>query len=164
MTSCLHAGHGDYTRISRVRVSINKQSTCILVNGSGHSRLVTILNSEGSFLGLARGGRGRVVGVLASAAGAALSVGHPEIGRAGVEIDNESLLVGTDCDGTGPLEIVFLISKSFTLALDEVLWESGDVDDVGTRVERFSAAVGLEVDQILAVLAVRTKYISISLG
>lgn len=100
----------------------------------------------------AAGGRGgRVVRVLAGTAGALVGVGDPEIGRAGVEVDDEWLLVGSDGDGASPFNVL-LVGERLALALGEMLGQLSDILDVRSRVESSPATVSLEVKEVLAVL------------
>ena len=77
----------------------------------------------------------------------------PEVGRAGVEVDEEALAGGADRDRARPLLVVFLVRERLALALREAVGEDRKRLDLRALVEGLRADVLLEVDQVLAVLA-----------
>ena len=127
--------------------------TIVGEDGSGDGGAIAVLNAERTRLGLAGLRRSRGISVLARAARALRRVGDPEIRRASVEVDNELLLVGADGNGSGPLSVAVLVGQSLVLTLGEVRGEDSERPDSGTLVESLFAAVRLEVDQVLTVLA-----------
>ena len=124
------------------------------VDGARDGRAIAVLDGErAALLGGRRGGACAVPALrLASRAGAG-GAGDPEVGRAGVEVDEELLSGGADGDRAGPLLIVVLVSEGLGLALGEVVGEDGEGLDDGALLEDVGADVLLEVDQVRAVLA-----------
>ena len=74
---------------------------------------------------------------------------NPEVGRTGVEVNVEALCGRADGDRTRPLQVIALISE-----LDaSTLLEARSVDVGVELLELLGAEIGLEIDQVLAVLA-----------
>ena len=89
------------------------------------------------------------------AAAVARRGGDPEVGRAGVEVNDERLRRVADGDLARPKQIVLLVGQVDASALRR----GGDGDrgerlDLRALGERLAADVLLEVDEVLAVLAV----------
>lgn len=129
------------------------QHTRVGVDGATGLGPITILYLEGAALLVARRRCRRVVGALRLAAIAVLG-GDPEIGRTGVEVDGKVLTGCTDGYYASPL-FVLLVVEGFSLTVVEPAREDRELRDVGTRVETIKADIRLEVNQVLAVLAVR---------
>ena len=126
--------------------------TGILVDRARRRGTIAIPDREGTALLLAsRRGRS-LVGVLAAATRAGRA-GHPKVGGAGVEVDGELLLVRADGDGASPHLILILSGQLLALALLDVGRNDSEIQDLRAGVERLATDVGLEVDQVLAVLA-----------
>ena len=79
--------------------------------------------------------------------------GYPKVRRTSVEVDGELLVVRSDGDRTGPLRVVVLISERLALTVCEVNGESWRRGDVSATFESSFASVGLQVDQVLTMLA-----------
>ena len=124
------------------------------VDGAGHGGAITVLDGEGAGLLGGRVGLARGVAVLRLADGAGAGrAGDPEVGGAGVEVDEELLGRGADGDRASPLEVVLLVGERLGLALGEVGGEDGEGLDGGASLEDVRADVLLEVDQVRTVLA-----------
>ena len=80
--------------------------------------------------------------------------GDPEVGRTGVEVDEELLRRGADGDLARPLGVRVLVGEGLALALGEMLREHRERLDLSALVEHVRTDVLLEVDQVLTVLAV----------
>ena len=128
--------------------------TSVGVDRAGDSGAVTVLDGEraGPPRGR-RGRRGRVPALGAAGRAGARRRGDPEVGRAGVEVNEEPLSGGTDGDRAGPLKVVLLVSEGLGLTLGEVGGEGGELLDNGALLEDMRANVLLKVDQVRAVLA-----------
>ena len=124
------------------------------VDGARDGRAIAVLDGErAALLGGRRGGACAVPALrLASRAGAG-GAGDPEVGRAGVEVDEELLSGGADGDRAGPLLVVVLVGKGLGLALGEVVGKHSEGLDLSALLEDVRAHVLLEVDQVRTVLA-----------
>ena len=126
------------------------------VDGAGDSGAVAVLDGEGAGLLLSRVGLAGGVPVLGLADGAgAGGAGDPEIGGAGVEVDEELLGGGADGDRAGPLGVALLVGEGLGLALGKVLGKDSERLDGSAGLEDVGADVLLEVDQVRTVLAGR---------
>ena len=124
------------------------------VDGAGHGGAITVLDGEGAGLLGGRVGLARGVAVLRLADGAGAGrAGDPEVGGAGVEVDEELLSGSADGDRARPLLIVVLVGEGLGLALGEVVGKHSEGLDLSALLEDVRAHVLLEVDQVRTVLA-----------
>lgn len=128
--------------------------TSVSVDRPGCSRAVPVSDRESTTLLLARRGRRGIVSVLRLASIAPRSW-DPEIGRPGVEVDDKLLRGRANGHRAGPLHIVVLVREREPVALAERRLKRGSWRDVRACTQGVQTLVVLEVDQVLAVLAVR---------
>ena len=81
----------------------------------------------------------------------------PEVGGTGIEVNDESLVVGTDRDRTSPFDVIVLVGEGFPLTLLDARRDNSKGLDLGTLVEGLTTLVTFKVDQVLAVLANRVE-------
>ena len=129
--------------------------TSVSVDGAGDGRAVAVLDLERAALLGARRRVGSVVLALRAARRAlAGGRGHPEVGGAGVEVDEEALAGRADRDRARPLLVIFLVRERLALALGkEVLRDGRELLDERALLEDVLANVGLQVQQVRTVLA-----------
>ena len=136
-----------------VRLTTRKKLTGVGEDRARARGSISVGDAEAAALALAGRRRPGVVGVLAPAGRALVGVGNPQVGGTSIEVDDEGLLVGADGDGTGPLSLL-LVGQGLGLALlEQVLRNLAALHDRGTLGEGSTAAVLLEVDQVLAMFA-----------
>ena len=124
------------------------------VDGARDRGFIGILDFEGAaLLGTSGRGRGSVLALRLASGASARGGRDPEVGGAGVEVDEELLGRGADGDRASPLEVVLLVGERLGLALGEVGGEDGEGLDGGASLEDVRADVLLEVDQVRTVLA-----------
>ena len=129
--------------------------TCVGVDRTRHGGAITVLDLEcTALLGCGRRrGRGEAMLRLAGRAGARRA-GHPKVGRAGVEVDEEGLRGSTNADGAGPLEIVFLIGEGDAASRAFPERSGNHLELLDLEIIGQSAGVLLQVTKSPLVLAV----------
>lgn len=121
---------------------------------AGDGRAIAVLDGEVAVLLGGRGRGGSLVLVLRRAGVVgAVARRHPEVGGAGVEVDDELLCGGADGDRARPLRLLLVVERLALALREEAFGDASERLDFSAKVESVRADVLLEVDQVLAVLA-----------
>ena len=99
-----------------------RERTGVGVNGARDRRAIAVLDAKRPALLLASRRRRRIVGILGATRRARARRGwDPEVGRAGIEVDEEALAGRADRDRACPLLVIVLVREGLALTLRQAI-------------------------------------------